>query len=52
MIAVNTDLEIWPFPPLIFYTVCQKVQNTAFEALWFRTYRLSFTRFKGFMKAL
>ena len=45
MIAVNTDLEIWPTPPLIFTQVGQKVQNLAFETLWFRNeakYRLSF----------
>ena len=44
MIALSTDLEIWPTLPN-FYTGCQKVQNLAFETLWFRneaTYRLSF----------
>ena len=45
MIALNIDLEIWPTPPLIF-TRGQKVQNLAFETLWFRnkaTYRVSFS---------
>ena len=41
-----TDLEIWSTSPLAnFYSGCQKVQNVAFEALWFRneaTYRLLF----------
>ena len=45
MIALNTDLEIWPTPPRNFYTGGQKVQNLAFDTLWYRneaTYRLSF----------
>ena len=36
MIALNTDLEIWPTPPLVF-TQGVKVQNFAFETLWFET---------------
>ena len=57
MIALNIDLEIWPTPPLIFYTGGQKVQNLAFEieTLWFRneaTYRLSFSSFINSMVAL
>jgi len=35
MIALNTDLEIWP-TPVIFTDGVKKVQNLAFEALWFR----------------
>ena len=42
MIAVNSDLKIWSTRPLMF-TGVKKVQNLAFDALWFRneaTYRL------------
>ena len=53
-IALNIDLEIWRTPTLILQG-CQKVQNLAFEALWFRNeamYRLSFSRLKGSIMAL
>jgi len=46
MIALNNDLEIWPTSPLIFTLGVQKVQNLAFEVLWFQngaTYHLSFS---------
>ena len=60
MIALNTDLDIWPIalPNLAsrnFYSGCQKVWNLAFEVLLFRneaTYRLSFPDFKGSVMAL
>ena len=54
MIALNIDLEIWPTSPLIF-TQGVKVQNVAFETLWFRneaTHRLSFSSFINSMMAL
>jgi len=34
MITLNTDLEIWPIPPLIFTQGVKKY--LAFETLWFR----------------
>ena len=46
MIALNTDLEIWPTPPLIFTQGGgNKLLKLTFETLWFRneaTYRLSY----------
>ena len=54
MIALNIDVEIWLTPPLIF-SRCQKVQDLAFEALWFRneaTYRLYFSSLEASMVVL
>ena len=36
MIALNTDLRNLGNPSPNFYTGSQKVQNVAFETLWFR----------------